>query len=231
MVSRTSVLQRLNLIRSESKLYTDNREYTEDDLQQTGMFYYIYRPSWDLEVDSMAINQRQKTCLETELVQYFTDEKIESIVVPILSQRGICSDETVSKSRISLRLLDWLVTNYAKNKNIHYQVNGDMINVFSAYKRFLRCYKRSLFDPFRRKTVLLFTWKNQIFHTTVGQLNFLKFCDKYGVLTYAAKYHLEIDRNMTGALSRSKLIKKLTKAKRIKLSSASDLKVQITKVH
>ena len=78
-------------------------------------------------------------------------------------------DIVTAKSNISLRLLDWLVTNYAKKHNIVYLTkSGRDVNIYLRYKANLRAYSKKMFDPFCR-------WKKIKFmgmDTTVGQLNF-----------------------------------------------------------
>lgn len=204
--------------------------YEPSDIQRVNIFYFVSNKApWSEDRDAMALDKRQIVCLETEIAEYYTDEKIRNILVPVLSQRGIKGSEGGAKShRISLRLLDWLVCNYSKNKSVHFihPTRRVPINIFSLYKKFLRGYKRNLFDPFRRKALVVFTFDGKLYNTTVGQLNFLKFCDHYGILSYANEHHDSIEKDMVAALGRSKLIKKLTKAKRIKLSKPSDIQIQ-----
>lgn len=235
---KTKLLDHINACKQ--KISGEEESYTISDLDSVSIFHFILNKNpWADNKDSIAIDQRQKICLQNELVSYFTPEKIENILIPILSQRGMPSshrsqspESHKSKCRISLRLLDWFVTNYSKNKSVHFMhpVKKKPINVFSMYKKFLRGYKRTLFDPFRRKAIVCFMWKGRIYNTTVGQLNFLKFCDNYAILDYTMEHHDEIDENMTNALTRSKLIKKITRAKRIKLSTSSSIQIQVNKV-
>jgi hypothetical protein len=84
------------------------------------------------------------------------------------------------ESRISLRLLDWLVTNYAKKHNVSYVVGGRHVVVYLAYKSHLKAYSKKMFDPFCR-------WKRIQFmglDTTVGQLNFFEWAIQDEVLKY-----------------------------------------------
>jgi len=54
------------------------------------------------------------------------------------------------ESKISLRLLDWLVTNYAKKHNVSYLVGSRHVIVYLAYKSHLKAYSKKMFDPFCR---------------------------------------------------------------------------------
>ena len=91
--------------------------------------------------------------------------------------RSILSGE----SKISLRLLDWLVTNYAKKHNISFVTTSDRhVIVYLAYKSHLKAYSKKMFDPFCR-------WKRIQFmglDTTVGQLNFFEWAIQDEILDF-----------------------------------------------
>ena len=56
--------------------------------------------------------------------------------------------------KISLRLIDWFVTNYCKKNKIIIEKNinnkKEFINIYNSYKSNLRAFSKQLFDPFRR---------------------------------------------------------------------------------
>ena len=55
------------------------------------------------------------------------------------------------ESKISLRIVDWFVTNYAKEKYVVYPLGKDKrIKVYDSYKLNLRAYSKKRFDPFCR---------------------------------------------------------------------------------
>jgi hypothetical protein len=82
---------------------------------------------------------------------------------------------------ISLRKLEWFVTNYAKANHVTYTTpSGKMFTVHVAYKSSLDGYSKKLFDPFCRTERLVF----QGFTTTCAQLNFLRWCIQNGVVDY-----------------------------------------------
>ena len=107
--------------------------------------------------------------------------------------RSILNGDT----RMSLRVLDWLVTNYAKKRNIVYQtsVTGREVtfNMFLEYKSQLKAYSKRFFDPFCRRERVVFAGSIE---TTVGQLNFLKWAIQYGVIGYAKEHHDDIEHDM-----------------------------------
>ena len=82
---------------------------------------------------------------------------------------------------ISLRKLEWFVTNYSKAKQVTYTApNGKMFTVHVAYKSSLDGYSKKLFDPFCRTERIEFKGLT----TTVAQLNFIRWCIRNGIIKY-----------------------------------------------
>jgi hypothetical protein len=86
------------------------------------------------------------------------------------------------ESRISLRLIDWLVTNYAKKNNVSYltKKTNKHIIVYLSYKAHLKAYSKKMFDPFCRSKHVQFMGLD----TTVGQLKFFAWVIEDEVLDY-----------------------------------------------
>ena len=104
------------------------------------------------------------------------------------------------EERLSLRVLDWLVTNYAKKHNIVYTVRvGDRdvaMNLFLEYKSQLKAYSKRYFDPFCRRGRV----EHRGVQTTCGQLNFFRWAIQYGVLDYARQRHDDIEADMLSSI-------------------------------
>ena len=97
------------------------------------------------------------------------------------------SDILEKKSGVSLRNLEWFVTNYSKNKNITYTTkDGKKFTVHCSYKSTLDGYSKKLFDPFCRtnKVPFILTHNQKPIHTTVAQLNFIRWCIKNNIIDY-----------------------------------------------
>jgi hypothetical protein len=96
-------------------------------------------------------------------------------------------------SNLSLRLIDWFVTNYSKKYNTSYVTKEKKhIVVYLSYKSHLKAYSKKMFDPFCR-------WKRiqfQEMETTVGQLNFFEWAITDGVLKYIMENHELIHKDM-----------------------------------
>jgi hypothetical protein len=88
-----------------------------------------------------------------------------------------------SKSKISLRLMDWFVTNYSKKHNVSYLTkDGRHVIVYLVYKARLRGYSKKIFDPFGRGRKFQYGVHNLT--TTIAQLQFFKWAIEDEVLEY-----------------------------------------------
>ena len=82
---------------------------------------------------------------------------------------------------VSLRNLEWFVTNYSRQTNVTYTTpTGRQFTVHVAYKSSLDGYSKKFFDPFCRTERIEF----QGFTTTIAQLNFIRWCIVNGIVDY-----------------------------------------------
>lgn len=102
------------------------------------------------------------------------------------------------QSPVSLRLIDWFVTNYSKKFNVSYPLEGRQFMVHFHYKRELKAYSKRLFDPFCRRERISFQIRGQppIEETTVGQLNFFRWAIEKGVVNYILEHAAAIEADM-----------------------------------
>ena len=101
-------------------------------------------------------------------------------------------------SLISLRIIDWFVTNYSKKNNTSYLLpplsNDEVAKqfiVYLNYKSQLKAYSKKQFDPFCRKNRIVFYYgpnETDSIKTTVGQLNFFRWAIKYKILDYIQEH-------------------------------------------
>jgi hypothetical protein len=101
-------------------------------------------------------------------------------------------------SPVSLRLIDWFVTNYSKKFNVSYLLKDRPFMVHFQYKRELKAYSKRLFDPFCRRERISFQVRgaSPIEETTVGQLNFFRWALENGVVDYILEHIADIDHDM-----------------------------------
>ncbi len=114
--------------------------------------------------NSVGLNSKQKTLLYSTngLINFYHDSTNKRILTTV------CNQETP----ISLRLLDWLVTNYSKNYDVHYDLyentnnaiggieyyvpSNKNFNLWKDYKNQLKSFSKKLFDPFCRRQRIFF---------------------------------------------------------------------------
>ena len=131
-----------------------------------------------------------------------------------------------STQKISLRIIDWFVTNYSKKHNISYIIsNGskkEQFIVYLNYKNQLKAYSKKQFDPFcRRERILFFDHDGKEIITTVGQLNFFKWSLENDILDYILDNFDVIENDMNNSLRnlyKKKGVEDTTRRKRTELS-------------
>lgn len=100
---------------------------------------------------------------------------------------------------ISLRIIDWFVTNYAKkNFTIIEKKNGERFKVFNSYKLNLKAYSKKKFDPFCRWDRITIPYDEDTrIQTTIGQLNFFKWALDNEIVEYINNNYSIIDADMS----------------------------------
>jgi len=114
-------------------------------------------------------------------------------------------------SKISLRIVDWFTTNYAKKHYTLYVIEGTQDNVtrrfkvYDDYKLKLKAYSKKRFDPFCRWERISIPYTNGTFiETTIGQLNFFKWAIENKVIDYIEENYSDIEKDMNNRNSTSK---------------------------
>jgi hypothetical protein len=99
---------------------------------------------------------------------------------------------------VSLRVVEWFVTNYSKKFNVAYPLEDRQFIVHFQYKRELKAYSKRLFDPFCRRERISFEVRGSpvIEETTVGQLNFFRWAIEKRVLHYILENAAAIEADM-----------------------------------
>ena len=145
-------------------------------------------------------------------------------------------------SKISLRIVDWFATNYAKKYYTLYVIEGTHDNitrrfkVYDDYKLKLKAYSKKRFDPFCRWDRISIPYTNEKFiETTIGQLNFFKWALENKVVDYIEQNYNEIEKDMNNRNSTSKRKETLvdnskTRKKREELSVSATKSIKKEKV-
>ena len=115
------------------------------------------------------------------------------------------------ETKISLRIVDWFATNYAKKFYTLYVIEGANDNVtrrfkvYDDYKLKLKAYSKKRFDPFCRWDRISIPYKNGTsIETTIGQLNFFKWTLENKVIDYIEQNYSDIETDMNNRNSTSK---------------------------
>lgn len=109
-------------------------------------------------------------------------------------------------SVISLRILDWFITNYSKkNRTMIETSDGNSIDVYQNYKLQLKSFSKRSFDPFCRKNKIIFYYTdNDYVETSCGQLCFFRWCFENNILDYVENNLSTIEQDMKSSLKLKK---------------------------
>lgn len=127
----------------------------------------------------------------------------------IHTMMGIINGET----SISLRIVDWFVTNYAKKNYTVYEIPASTndtnsktrFKVYNEYKLKLKAYSKKRFDPFCRWERITIPYNtNQCMETTIGQLNFFKWAIENNIIQYIQDNYADIEQDMNNNNSTAK---------------------------
>ena len=144
----------------------------------------------------MASYTTQNSLLLKNLMSFYDkDNNLERML-------GIINGE----SPISLRIVDWFATNYAKQRfTVYTLTSGRRFKVYNDYKLKLRAYSKKRFDPFCRWDRITIPYKeNKCIQTTIGQLNFFKWALENEVVKYIEDNYGDIEKDMNSRNSTSK---------------------------
>jgi len=121
-----------------------------------------------------------------------------------------------NQDKISLRLIDWFVTNFSKKHNTIYLIYNtpeekrtlcedneiiEQFNVFHGYKSQLKAFSKKQFDPFcRRERISFITKDGSELSTTVGQLNFFRWAIPNMIVEFITTNYEIIENDMVESL-------------------------------
>jgi hypothetical protein len=142
----------------------------------------------------------QNELLLNNLMDFYKNENYLTRMLKIIT----------GESKISLRIVDWFATNYAKKNYTVYNSADSVGNitrfkVYFDYKLKLKAYSKRRFDPFCRWDRISIPYKDGNFiETTIGQLNFFKWALENKVIEYIDENYETIEKDMNSRNSTSK---------------------------
>lgn len=182
---------------------------------------------------TLASYSTQNDLLMNNLMDFYKDETNLSNMLKIIT----------GESKISLRIVDWFATNYAKKYYTLYPItdsygNTRRFKVYVDYKLKLKAYSKRRFDPFCRWDRISIPYKaDTCIETTIGQLNFFKWTLENKVIQYIEENYETIEKDMNSRNSTSKRkepiienINTKTRKKREELSVSATKSIKKEKV-
>ena len=162
----------------------------------------------------------QNTLLLTNLLKFYQQNDNLDVMLQIIN----------GHSKISLRIIDWFATNYAKKYFTVYAINNEYskgsrrFKVYVDYKLKLKAYSKKRFDPFCRWDRITIPYKNGTYiQTTIGQLNFFKWAIENDIVQYIEQHYGTVEDDMNARNSTSKRSSSSSNSTASSLSSISSL--------
>jgi len=138
----------------------------------------------------------QNDLLLNNLMEFYKNEKYLTNMLKIIT----------GETKISLRIVDWFATNFAKKYYTLYTIDDSRrFKVYFDYKLKLKAYSKKRFDPFCRWDRISIPYKDgTCIETTIGQLNFFKWAIENKVINYIEENYDAIEKDMNSRNSTSK---------------------------
>jgi hypothetical protein len=210
-----------NVVIDNNKITNSSQIPSHKKKEQTGKDDIV-----NISIKSCKNITSKQALLIIPITKYFSNKKTLKKLITILKGESI-----------SLRLIDWFVTNYCKKFNVIYNLNDfkeqptqptqstqstqsqtipapniqsfdSFILVHNNYKGQLKAYSKKNFDPFCRRNRIRFYYDdNKYFITTVGQLNFFKWALENYIINYIQSHMKDIENDMN---LRCEIVKKVS---------------------
>lgn len=141
----------------------------------------------------------QNQLLLNNLMNFYNQDNNLKKILPIIN----------GESELSIRVVDWFVTNYSKKHHVVYNLTNKLgierrFKVYIDYKLKLKAYSKKRFDPFCRWERINIPCDDYFIQTTIGQLNFFKWALENKILDYVRNNMASIERDMNNRNSTAK---------------------------
>jgi len=167
----------------------------------------------------------QNELLLNNLMDFYKNENYLTRMLKIIT----------GESKISLRIVDWFATNYAKKNYTLYTITDEnspsiRFKVYFDYKLKLKAYSKRRFDPFCRWERISIPYKSgTCIETTIGQLNFFKWALENKVIDYIEENYETIEKDMNSRNSTSKRKENVTTDNSKTRKKREELSISATK--
>ena len=141
----------------------------------------------------------QQDWLLRELLEFYKNRDYLEIVKKIVNREFI-----IGKSKkVSIRIVNWFVTNYAKQYfTVYDSSEKERFFVWTRFRSAEDGYSKEMFDPYSRKDRIIIPYDETTkLITTIGQLNFFKWAILNKVIDYIIEHYDDITNDMTSRLT------------------------------
>ena len=142
----------------------------------------------------------QQDWLLSELLEFYKNREYLDILKKIINREFI-----IHKSKkVSIRIVNWFVTNYAKQHFTVYELSesNERFFVWTRFRSAEDGYSKDLFDPYCRKDRIMIPYDETTnIITTIGQLNFFKWAIVNKVVDYIVDHYDVITQDMNTRLT------------------------------
>jgi len=143
----------------------------------------------------------QNQWLLANLLEFYQNQEYLDILKKIVNREFVIRD---SSKKLSIRLVNWFVTNYAKQHFTVYEIpsSSKRFFVWTNYKSTEDSYSKQMFDPYCRQQRILIPYdKTTQIETTIGQLHFFKWAIINKVIEYIIEHYECIEKDMVTRLN------------------------------
>lgn len=152
---------------------------------------YPFMNRFDVDRDMVDVEDsfsRKDEVLLNSVLVWFNEEE---------SRVQTFSDIVHHKNGLSLRIIDWLITNFTKSFSVAIESDGLPRNLRKDYHKNLTAHNKKNFDPFarrRRINIVLFGKEKRV--STIGQLNFFRWFLSKNLVGFLLENKSVIEKHM-----------------------------------
>lgn len=187
--------------------------------------YYRWEEDDKNDKNNLSLNSPHSIIMK-KIKEFYEDRDNFNLFISIIN----------GESDLSLRVIDFFVTNYAREKEIIYEIEKnnkkESFMVHYSYKSQLKAYSKKRFDPFcRRERIFFYIHEyngviKEPIKTTIGQLNFFKWAIENKIIEYIYNNY----NNIEGDINKINKTIKLSKIKKNIISENNkDISLTATK--
>lgn len=133
------------------------------------------------------ISRKDEVLLTSVLDWYNADESRVQQFIDIVKH----------KNGLSLRIIDWLITNFSKKVSVSIETRGLPGDLYRDYHKNLSAHNKKNFDPFaRRQRICILLFGKERRFSTIGQLNFFRWFLQKNLCDFLLENKSVIEKNM-----------------------------------